>query len=191
MISELTKLGLTLNEAKVYFALLNLGSTNAGEIIKKTKLHRNIVYDNLEKLIEKGLVGFVLIKNIKHFEVASSEELKEYVNRKREEILNEEKIMKELLPQIEKLKISSERKQEATIFRGKKGLKTISKSHREIVSAAIEELKEHPTVGRPLGRELSGKFSVRLGLYRVVYKINFEDKTVLVVNAGHRSRVYN
>lgn len=137
MISELTKLGLTLNEAKVYFALLNLGSTNAGEIIKKTKLHRNIVYDNLEKLIEKGLVGFVLIKNIKHFEVASSEELKEYVNRKREEILNEEKIMKELLPQIEKLKISSERKQEATIFRGKKGLKTILEEITKIKSELL------------------------------------------------------
>ncbi|MBS3094993.1 hypothetical protein J4474_04975, partial [Candidatus Pacearchaeota archaeon] len=105
--------------------------------IKKTKLHRNIVYDNLEKLIEKGLVGFVLIKNIKHFEVASSEELKEYVNRKREEILNEEKIMKELLPQIEKLKISSERKQEATIFRGKKGLKTILEEITKIKSELL------------------------------------------------------
>ena len=71
MISELTKLGLTLNEAKVYFALLELGSTNAGEIIKKTKLHRNIVYDKLDKLIEKGLVSFVTIKNIKQFEVTS------------------------------------------------------------------------------------------------------------------------
>ena len=75
--------------------------------------------------------------------------------------------------------------------KAKKGLKTISKAHREIVSAAIEELKEYPTVGKPLGRQLSGKFSLRLGLYRVVYKINFEDKTVLVVNAGHRSKVYN
>lgn len=125
MIQELTKLGLTTNEARVYFSLLELGSTNAGSIIKKTKLHRNIVYDNLEKLIDKGLVSFVIIKNIKQFEATSSKELKEYVERKKEEILNEEKIVNDLFPQIDKVRNSSEKKHEATIFKGKRGLKTI------------------------------------------------------------------
>ena len=125
MLNELTKLGLTENEARVYSSLLELGSTNAGEVIKKTKLHRNIVYDNLYKLVEKGLVSFVIIKNIKHFEATSSKELGEYVARKKQEAINEEKIVKELLPKIEDIRVSSEKKQEATIFKGKKGLKTI------------------------------------------------------------------
>ncbi len=125
MKEELKRLGLTENETRVYLALLGLGSTNAGEIIKKTKLHRNIVYDNLDKLIEKGLVSFVTIKNIKHFEVSSSKELKELVKKEKEEILQKEKLVDKILPQIEKLRNSSERKQEATIFRGKKGLKNI------------------------------------------------------------------
>ena len=34
MKEELKRLGLTENETKVYLALLELGSTNAGEIIK-------------------------------------------------------------------------------------------------------------------------------------------------------------
>jgi len=125
MKDELIRLGLTNNEAKVYLALLESGSTNAGAIIKKTKLHRNIVYDNLDRLIEKGLVSFVIIKNIKHFEATSSKELKEYVERKKEEALNEEKIVNQLLPQIEKIRTSVEKKQEATIFKGKKGLKAV------------------------------------------------------------------
>lgn len=75
--------------------------------------------------------------------------------------------------------------------KAKRGLKTISKSHREAVSIAVEELKEFPAVGKPLGRELTGRFSVRIGLYRVVYKIDLKDKVVLVINAGHRSKVYN
>lgn len=75
--------------------------------------------------------------------------------------------------------------------KAKRGFKTISKSHREAVSIAIEELKDYPTTGKPLGRELIGKFSIRIGVYRVVYKIDFKDKLVLVVNAGHRSKVYN
>ena len=75
--------------------------------------------------------------------------------------------------------------------KAKRGLETISKAHREVVSAAIDELKDYPAVGKPLGRELTGKFSIRVGFYRVVYKIDFKDKVVLVVNAGHRSKVYN
>lgn len=75
--------------------------------------------------------------------------------------------------------------------KAKRGLKTISKAHREIVSVAIEDLKEYPAVGKPLGRQLSGKFSIRIGLYRIVYKVNFKDKIVLIVNAGHRLKVYN
>ncbi|MBU1199737.1 MAG: hypothetical protein KKF46_05625 [Nanoarchaeota archaeon] len=125
MKEELKKLGLTENETKVYLALLELGSTNAGQIIKKIKTHRNIVYDNLDKLIEKGLVSFVTIKNIKHFEATSSGELKEYIEKQKEEILNKEKIADKIIPNIDKLRISAERKQEATIFKGKKGLKTI------------------------------------------------------------------
>ena len=88
MIEELTRLGLTINESKVYLALLELGSTNAGKIIKKTKLHRNIVYDNLDKLIEKGLVSFVIIKNTKYFETTSPSELKGYVSKQKQDILN-------------------------------------------------------------------------------------------------------
>jgi len=125
MREELKKLGLTENETKVYLALLELGNVNAGQIIKKTKLHRNIVYDNLDKLIEKGLVSFVVIKNIKYFEATSSNELKEYVEKQKKEALDKEKIVTNILPKIDKLRISSERKQEATIFKGKKGLRTI------------------------------------------------------------------
>ena len=75
--------------------------------------------------------------------------------------------------------------------KAKRGLKTISKSHREVVATAIEELKDSPTIGKPLSRELSGKLSIRIGLYRVVYQVDFNDKVVLIVNAGHRSKVYN
>ena len=137
MKEELRKLGLTENETNVYLALLELGSTNAGEVIKKTKLHRNIVYDNLDKLIEKGLVSFVTIKNIKHFEISSSKGFREFVEKEKEEILQKEKIVGKILPQIEKLRNSSKRKQEATIFKGKKGLKNILE---EIIKTKTEVL---------------------------------------------------
>lgn len=119
---DLEKLGLTKNEATVYLALLELGSTNADPIIKKTGFHRSIVYDNLEKLISKGLVSFVIQANRKYFEVTSSSQLMKWIIRQKEEILEKEGLTKNIIPEIEKIRALSKEPQEATIFKGKKGL---------------------------------------------------------------------
>ena len=46
--------GLTNAEARVYLALLELGSTTAGPVIKKAGLHRGTTYQVLQRLLEKG-----------------------------------------------------------------------------------------------------------------------------------------
>lgn len=53
--SKLVQLGFTKNQAAVYFALIELGQCKAGDIIKKTGLHRNIVYEALDELVLKHL----------------------------------------------------------------------------------------------------------------------------------------
>ena len=131
MINELQKLGLTRNESNVYLSLLELGSTTAGSIIKKTKLHRNIVYDNLDKLIEKGLVSFVIIKNTKYFETTSPKGLEDFIQKQKQKVLEKEQIMKKILPKIKKQR-KIKGKQEATIFKGKKALKTILEEMTDI-----------------------------------------------------------
>ncbi|MBI2267980.1 MAG: type II toxin-antitoxin system RelE/ParE family toxin [Candidatus Blackburnbacteria bacterium] len=75
--------------------------------------------------------------------------------------------------------------------RVKRELKKISRSHKEAIVNALMELKDDPLVGKPLTRELTGKFSLRVGTYRVIYKINRQDKIIYILTAGHRSTVYN
>ena len=58
----LEEFGLTQTEEKVYLVLSQSGISPASDIIKKTQLHRTTVYDVLNRLIEKGIVSFV-IKN--------------------------------------------------------------------------------------------------------------------------------
>lgn len=125
MIPLLVKLGLTPNEATVYDCLLGLGITTAGKIIKKTQLHRNIVYDNLEKLITKGLVSFVIIKGIKHFESSTPQELNEFVEKQKKDVLEREDILKTILPLIETKRKQFLRPAEASIFKGKMGLRNV------------------------------------------------------------------
>lgn len=81
-----------------------------------------------------------------------------------------------------KLIISAEAKRE---------LKKMKWVYQEAIVAALEEIRHDPYVGKPLMRELLGKYSYRVGMYRIIYKIKESDKTVLVFTAGHRATVYN
>lgn len=66
----------------------------------------------------------------------------------------------------------------------------LKKEHQLAVVEALEEISEDPYVGKPLTRELTGRFSYRVGVNRIIYRINEPDKSVQVVTAGHRSNVY-
>jgi mRNA interferase RelE/StbE len=66
----------------------------------------------------------------------------------------------------------------------------------ERIASAIVEfmlgplIDEPERVGKPLQRELSGYRSARRGAYRVVYRIDRDAGTVIVVRIDHRSQVY-
>lgn len=72
----------------------------------------------------------------------------------------------------------------------KKRVKTLAKLYRKGIAGSIESLKEDPFLGKPLARELTGKYSYKVGVYRIIYKINKKDKIVNILDAGHRANIY-
>ncbi len=114
--SILQELGLTKSEAKVYLTLLRLRSGLAGEIAGKTGLHRRNVYDALERLMQKGLVGFVIQNNRKSFQAKEPESILEILENKR-------LAFEEILPKLKARYDTAEAKQEIMILKGKNGLK--------------------------------------------------------------------
>lgn len=121
----LEKLGLSKNEAKVYLALLELGLTSSKNIIEKTVLHRQLVYDALETLTEKGLVSYVIQANRKYFKADDPKQFLGYFDKK-QELLNEQKdAFKKILPKLEAKKEFIKEEQEATLYRGNKGIKSL------------------------------------------------------------------
>ena len=116
--SFLEEAGLTRGESEVYLALIDVGQTPAGEIAEKTGMHRRSVYDALSRLIEKGLVSYVVMKDKKFFEAANPEKLMDIIKESEEKINS---IMRELKDKYKQSKI----KEEVTVFRGKDGLKTL------------------------------------------------------------------
>jgi sugar-specific transcriptional regulator TrmB len=115
---KLQKIGLNLNEAKIYLALIELGQAQAGEISKKTQINRTTIYDSIERLIKNGLVSFVISANKKVFRPVPPKNLLNQIEEK-------EKTVKEILPELERLFHGSKEKEETDIYHGKKGIKSI------------------------------------------------------------------
>jgi HTH-type transcriptional regulator, sugar sensing transcriptional regulator len=121
----LEKLGLTETEAKIYMILLRLGSTHVTPIIKRAELHRATVYDVLDRLIEKGLVSYIIKEGKRFYEAAPPERFEIILEEKENKVKEQKKLFKELKPELEGLKKLSKVKQEAEVFQGKQGLKTV------------------------------------------------------------------
>ena len=58
------------------------------------------------------------------------------------------------------------------------------------VSRRIDTLAQQPRLGKPLKSRLRGKWSLRVGDYRVIYRINTTQRQVIVENVGHRRGIY-
>jgi len=58
------------------------------------------------------------------------------------------------------------------------------------LDSAIRNLEANPHLGKPLRGELSGKWSLRIGDYRVIYMIDERRKMVTLYNARHRRVAY-
>lgn len=121
--NELLKLGLTEGEAKVYLALVELGSSTVGPIVNGSGVAYSNVYGILQRLIDKGIVSFVIKSKTKHFQVASPSNLFLYLDKKEIEISRQRNFLKKMLPELNKLQMNV-KQPEAEIFVGKKGLRT-------------------------------------------------------------------
>jgi HTH-type transcriptional regulator, sugar sensing transcriptional regulator len=121
---ELKQAGLTENESKVYLALINLGPSLAGQISRKTGLHRRTVYDTTEMLIKKGLVGYILQNNRKLFQASNPNRLLEIIQEKTN-------LLNPIVSELKKKFIKTKEKEETNFYKGKEGLKTVFEDQLE------------------------------------------------------------
>ncbi len=123
--TTLQKLGLNPSEIKVYRALLALGSSLAGNITKYAQINRSHGYDALERLIEKGLVSYVMKENRKYFQIETPQKLLELAREEKQRAEEKEKEVQNFLPSLTAQFKSMQEKPEAAVYRGKRGIKSI------------------------------------------------------------------
>jgi len=122
-LADLLKIGLTEGEAKIYAALLELGSSSVGPIKKRTKIAHSNIYEILERLLAKGIVTIIIKNGVKTFQAVNPGNLSNYLDKKEQELKKERKILQEALPRIKALQ-EIHPKQEAMLFIGTKGLRS-------------------------------------------------------------------
>jgi len=135
----LSEIGLTQSEIAVYFALLEIGSSSTGLIIKKSRIASGKAYLILDKLIQKGLVTYAIRAGTKYYQAKDPERLLDYMKEKEDELKKKEMQLKEIIP---KLKAQYEEKKytpRAEVFEGSKGFKTF-------YDWVLKELKRGDTI---------------------------------------------
>ncbi|MBC8495612.1 hypothetical protein H8D36_05645 [archaeon] len=115
--SILEDMGLSNAEARIYLALLELGSTTSGKIIYKTKLQSSTVYHLLGSLMEKGLISYVLKGKTKYFQAEDPEIFLSNLEDKKRKFA-------ELLPSLKEKQLMANQTQTAKVYEGINGLKT-------------------------------------------------------------------
>jgi sugar-specific transcriptional regulator TrmB len=117
-VEELQKLGLNKSEAKIYLTLLEIGSSSAGIIAEKAQVSPSKIYWVLEKLMQKGLVSYIIKAKTKFYCAASPQKLRDYLEEEKEKVEEREEFLEEMIPKLVKLAKLAEDKQEAEMFVG-------------------------------------------------------------------------
>ncbi len=121
----LEEIGLTKTEIKIYLTLLKLGQSTTTNIIREAGIHASKVYEFLDKLIQKGLVSYVIKANKKYFAASKPEYLKEFLKEKQRKIKEQEKEIGKLIPKLYSVRKSGKEIIKSEIYEGLRGVKSV------------------------------------------------------------------
>ena len=120
---QLTNLGLTQGEAKVYLAMIQIGPSRVGKIVEISGVSQSKVYNVLDRLILKGLASYHLQDNIKHFQSLEPSRLHEYVQRKEDEVRKQKEGITQIINDLSK-NVYATKRSTSEIFVGERSLRS-------------------------------------------------------------------
>jgi sugar-specific transcriptional regulator TrmB len=133
-------IGFTNSESNVYLALLDLGSTKTGPLIKKSLISQGKVYVILDKLIDKGLVTYTIKSGIKYFQPKNPDMLIEWFERKEIELKEKKVNLLKILPELQQKYLHYDYQKQVEVYEGFNALKLLYNS-------LLDEDKEMYTIG--------------------------------------------
>ena len=136
----LKQIGLTDYETDVYLGLLTHGQMSAYELAEKAGLYRQVTYDTLKRLAEKGFVSSVLDGKTKLFKAIDPKLILEFLNEKTENY-------KQILPELISINKASKQPLSVETYKGKNVVRmalrdiinTLKETGGEVLCTAVDE----------------------------------------------------
>lgn len=130
----LLKIGLTLQESRVYICLLELQEAQTGNLCKFVNIASSNIYNILDSLIRKGLVSYRVQNNIKIFMPASPDVLNELFLEKQKKIDEERKEIAEVITNLKRREVAEPAISNYKYYEGFVGIKSMWYEIRKIMS---------------------------------------------------------
>ena len=130
---------LTEGEAKVYTALIELGESSIGSILKVSGVSHSKIYDILKRLAEKGLVSAINKNGRQYFTPAEPTALGKLITDERRKLDDEENQLKTIIRELDVRKKKTHARSLLSAYEGIKGMKNV-------LDEVINELDAKDTV---------------------------------------------
>ncbi|VVC03958.1 Sugar-specific transcriptional regulator TrmB [Candidatus Bilamarchaeum dharawalense] len=114
----LKELGLTNNEVEVYLKLLMSDSITVNILAERTGMHRQVCYDALDRLLEKGFVSYVVKEGKKNFQALPPEQLVVYAEDMKSRL-------EQMVPDLKKVSLMPKDETFVEVYKGKNVVRTI------------------------------------------------------------------
>jgi sugar-specific transcriptional regulator TrmB len=117
-ISVFEELGLTDSEAKTYLALLELGSSTAGDILVKSGLQNSVIHRALNSLIEKSIINYIMEGKRKVYQATDPTNFYHFIDEKKRKF-------DDILPKLKEKQSLSRNSETATVYKGNRGINEV------------------------------------------------------------------
>ncbi len=177
----LKQVGFTDYEAEIYIALLTNGQMSAYELAEKAGIYRQVTYDSLKRLEEKGFVSSVMDRKTKIFKATDPKLILEFLNEKTENY-------KQILPELIEINESAKQPLIVETYRGKNVVRIALRDiinnlkdakDRELLCTAVDEylpLEKYELIVRQYERDLV--------YYKIKERVILKEGTKGIFNKG-------
>ena len=134
----LQNIGLTDGEIRVYLALIKLGPSTTGPITDKSGVSSSKIYHLLEKLLQKGIISYIIKEKTRYYQAEDPIKIRDYVNQKEKDFQEQKKEIDKLIPELQIQQQVEKTRNETQVYKGFKGIQTI-------INKAYSKLKSGET----------------------------------------------
>jgi sugar-specific transcriptional regulator TrmB len=141
----LRKLGLNDTEVRVYLALLQIGQSTTGPIVKKSNIPSSKIYQILSGLIDKGVVSYISYGGVKRFRANRPIAFRHLLDLKEKELCGLKTELEQALPSLEHEFHAEKQDYQVELLEGTRGIKTVY----DIALDLTKPKEEMYTIGYP------------------------------------------